>query len=95
MLNNAESAVARELDLVKYIQRSRSNSLFALITLEGRQKSIVDKLSTFLMRESSGLSENSQDNFWLDKAQTLDFEHESRRIFNSSKEFDKRLIQAY
>ena len=67
MLKRADSEVAKELDIVKYIQRSRLNSIMMLILLSSHQKLIADKMSTCLIRESSDLSENSKDEFELDK----------------------------
>ena len=37
MLKRAESTVARELDLIKYIERSRLHSFMALISLSSHQ----------------------------------------------------------
>ena len=66
MLRRADSAVAKELDLVKFMQRSRLNSFMALVALSSRQLLIADKISTCLIRESSELSDNSEDDFELD-----------------------------
>ena len=73
--------MAKELDLTKFIQRSRLNSFMALIALSGRQLQIADKLSTCLIRESSELSDNSQDDFKLDQECMIDLEQHSSRIF--------------
>ena len=63
MIKRAESAVAKELDLIKYIQRSRLNSLIAMISLGSHQKLVADKMSSCLIRESSDLIDNSLDDF--------------------------------
>ena len=55
MLERADSSVARELDLIKYIQRSRLHSFMALILLGSHQQLIAEKMSTCLIRESSDL----------------------------------------
>ena len=69
MLKRADSAVSRELDLVKYIQRSRLHSLMTLISMRSHQQLIAEKISTCLIRESSDLSDNSSDDFELEKEQ--------------------------
>ena len=74
MLKRAESTVARELDLIKYIKRSRLHSLMALISLSSHQQLIADKMSSCLIRESSDLGDSSQDNFDIEKDQEYDFE---------------------
>ena len=95
MQAKADQVVSRELDLIKYIQRQRLNSFLALTAFNGRQKFIADKMSTCLIRESSDLNDNSEDDFELDKENMLDIEQHSHKIFQSSKLLDRRLIQAY
>ena len=81
MHKRADSVVARELDLVKYIERSRFNSYMALVSLSSHQQLIADKMSKCLIRESSDLSENSQDDFELEEGQEYDFEKLSPMLF--------------
>ena len=65
------------------------------MALNARQKFVADKMSTKIIRESSDLCDNTEDDFELDHENVLDIEQHSRTIFNSKDIFAKRLIHAY
>ena len=95
MLKRADSTVAWELDLTKYIERSRIHSFMTLISLSRHQQLIADKMSTCLIRESSDLNDNSQNDFELEKEQEYDFEQLSSMLFQRRTIQDQRLIKAF
>ena len=59
MLAKAQSSVTKELDLVKFIHRQRLQTFAILATLNGRQRFMVDKMATMLIRESSDLNDST------------------------------------
>ena len=74
MIEKANVSVARELDLIKFIQRQRLTTFTTLCSFNGRQKFIADKMSTKLIRESSDLNEGTEDDFELDQENVQDIE---------------------
>ena len=92
MLRKADASVARELDLVKFIQRQRLLTFATLSTFNGRQKFIADKMATHLIRESSDMNDRSEDNFELDIEHVRDIDRYTQKIFQSKRKVDRRLI---
>ena len=95
MIQKANESVFKELDLIKFIQRQRLTTFTTLATFNSRQKFVADKLATKIIRESSDLCDNSEDDFELEQENVLDIEHHSEKIFRSKDIIDQRLIRAY
>ena len=66
MLAKAKSSLNKEMNLVKFLQRSRLISFVALATLNRRQQFVADKMATMIIRESSDLDESTDDDFELE-----------------------------
>ena len=94
-LKKADTSVARELDLVKFIQRQRLTTFTTLAALNGRQQFIADKMATKLIRESSDLDDDTEDDFELAQENVMDVQNHSKKIFESNDIIDRRLIRAY
>lgn len=95
MITKANISVSRELDLVKFIQRQRLITFTMLAAFNTRQKFIADKMATKLIRESSDLTNDSQDDFELDLNNLRDIEKHSQKIFHSNDKVDLRLVKVY
>ena len=95
MLAKAEGDIAKELDLVKFLQRQRLTSFTALATLNSRQQYVADKMSTMLIRESSDLDEDTDEDFELEMENQADVENHARTIFVSKSTIDRRIIDSY
>ena len=52
-------------------------------------------MATKIIRESSDLCDDSEDDFELEQENVLDIEHHSQKIFRSKDVIDQRLIRAY
>ena len=63
MLQRANFHISEELDVVKFIQRSRLTTFTNLASLEARQRTVADKMSTMLIRESSALDDDTDFDF--------------------------------
>ena len=66
-----------------------------LAAFNTRQKFIADKMATKLIRESSDLTNDSQDDFELDLNNLRDIEKHSQKIFHSNDKVDLRLVKVY
>ena len=95
MLAKATSSVKKELDLIKFIQRQRLQTFTTLSVFNSRQKYVADKMSTMIIRESSDLNDQTEDDFELEQENLLDIQNHSRTIFNSQNQVSQRLIEAY
>ena len=95
MLRRADFKISEELDLVKFIQRSRLTTFTNLASLNARQRTIADKMSTMLIRESSGLDEDSDFDFDPAPGFTSEVERFSSEITKSLDQMDMRLVRAY
>ena len=83
MLERSEFQISEELDLVKFIQRSRLTTFTNLASLDARQRTVADKMSTMLIRESSALDEDSDFDFNPAPGFTPEVERYSREIAQS------------
>ena len=95
MLQRADSKISEELDLVRFIQRSRLTTFTNLASLDARQRTVADKMSTMLIRESSALDEDSDFDFNPATEFTPEVEMYSNEIAKSRNQMDKRLVRAY
>mmetsp|Transcript_36842 Transcript_36842/g.48381 ORF Transcript_36842/g.48381 Transcript_36842/m.48381 type:complete len:129 (+) Transcript_36842:1286-1672(+) len=95
MLNKAESSISKELDIVKFLQRSRLTSYTAIATLNGRQQYIADKMATMLIRESTDFDDGTEDDAELDQENIEDTTNHGKKIFISHNEVDRRLLRVY
>ena len=91
---NSEKQVEKELDLVKFLQRSRLTIWALLALLNTRQQFMVDKMATMVLRESSGMDEESDD--WeLEQENMHDVLEHGKRSITSSNIVDQNLIGFY
>ena len=69
-MRKANSRLAKEMDLQKFLHRQRVSITALLSLLKGRQSSFVDKFSQLVIRESSENLQTSEDgelSDWLKK----------------------------
>ena len=81
---------------MKFIQRSRLTTFTNFASLNARQRTVADKMSTMLIRESSALDEDS----YFDFNPAPDYTPEVKRysgdeIAKSLDLMDMRLVRAY
>ena len=67
MLNKADTAIIKELDLIKFLQRQRLTTFNLLATMNARQSFIADKMATMIIRESSDLDGSTEEDFELEQ----------------------------
>ena len=80
---------------MKFIQRSRLTTFTNLASLNARQRTVADKMSTMLIRESSALDEDSDFDFNPAPDYTPEVERYSGEITKSLDLMDMRLVRAY
>ena len=95
MMGKAESAVTKELDIVKFIRRQRFTQYASLALLNGRQLFVTDGLSNMLIRESSDLDEETEDDMELAQENFADVQQMGTKIQHSLDPVDKRLVNIY
>ena len=97
MLVKAQSSVAKEMDLIKFIQRQRLSTFTTLAALNGRQQYVADKMATKLIRESSDFDNSPDDDFLIyqDQENERDEDRLSRGVFKSDNVVDRRLANVY
>lgn len=92
-MRKANSRLAKEMDLQKFLHRQRIFITSLLGLLKSRQSSFVDKFSQFVIRESTDMEATSQD------ADLSDLGHGDMHfvgsMVQSSNTVDKRLINIY
>lgn len=67
MLNKADTAIIKELDLIKFLQRQRLTTFNLLATMNARHSFIADKMATMIIRESSDLDGSTEEDFELEQ----------------------------
>ena len=67
MMNKAESKVAKELDIVKFIKRQRFTQYASTALMSSHQQFMTDKMSSMLIRESSDLDDGTSDDMELEE----------------------------
>ena len=97
IMQKSQNFIKKELDLQKFIFRQRLQTTAILTMLQGRQLSIVDKMSELVLDESSDLSDrassSSDDELNLIKKKASD--KNIKRMIKSSDKVDKRLLNQY
>ena len=61
----------------------------------GKQKYVADKMSTMIIRESSDMDDQTEDDFELEQENMLDIQNHSRAIINSQDKVSQRLVETY
>ena len=90
MAQKANSRIAKEMDLQKFLHRQRIMSTALLGLLKGRQCSFIDKYSALVLRESTDMDVTSQDEELSDIG--TGSLHFVGSMVRSKEKVDKRLI---
>ena len=88
-MNKAKVSINRELDFQKFLHRQRLSTYSLLALLNPRQQSVVDKMATMAIRESSDLDTSTDDYAELNSRNEGDFLDVGRRTIQSNKRVDK------
>ena len=83
MLKKAESSITKDLDLVLFIRRQRLQTFTKFATLNLRQRFVVEKMETMLIRESSDLDDSTSEDDELEQVNEFDLMYHGRKIVSS------------
>ena len=95
LLRKSITQIDKELDLKKFLYRSRLNVASLLGLLTSKQSAFVDKMSQIVIRESSDFDETSEDDELESRQYEKDMNLFVQKMVRSKDVVDQRFVNMY